>query len=69
MKSGIGNVFEDHVRENRLIYEPGDLGEIYAIALAKTLGLTILITDDIKVDIPMQKCMFFRDLVHLYPEK
>lgn len=35
---GVCNVFEDHVRENRVIFEPGDLGEIYAIALAKTLG-------------------------------
>jgi hypothetical protein len=45
---GVCNVFEDHVRENRVIFEPGDLGEIYAIALAKTLGLMILVTDDIK---------------------
>jgi predicted nucleic acid-binding protein len=48
LEIGMGSVFEDHVRENRTIYEPGDLGEIYAIALAKTLGLMILVTDDIK---------------------
>lgn len=48
IKSGIGSIFDDHVRENRLIYEHGDLGEVYAIALAKTLGLMILVTDDIK---------------------
>ena len=45
LEIGMGSVFEDHVRENRTIYEPGDLGEIYAIALAKTLGLMILVTD------------------------
>ncbi|MDD4778801.1 MAG: hypothetical protein PHV53_11010 [Fermentimonas sp.] len=48
LEKGVWNIFNDSVRENRLVYEPGDLGEIYAIALAKTLGLMVLVTDDIK---------------------
>lgn len=48
LEKGVWSLFEESVRENRLIYDPGDLGEIYAIALATTLGLMILVTDDIK---------------------
>ena len=45
---GMWNTFNRHVDENKRIYNPGDLGEVYAIALAKTYGLTILATDDTK---------------------
>lgn len=41
-------IFEHNVHENRLLYETGDLGEIYAISLAQTIGVYSLVTDDIK---------------------
>lgn len=40
--------FDEHVKENRLLYSPGDMGEIYAISLALTLGALALVTDDVK---------------------
>ena len=41
-------IFENNVRENKLLYDSGDMGEVYAIALAQTLGAYSLVTDDIK---------------------
>lgn len=41
-------VFENNVNENRLLYGSGDLGEVYAISLAQTIGTYSLVTDDIK---------------------
>ena len=32
------NVFNDHVRRLKILFENGDLGEVYAIAMAKILG-------------------------------
>ena len=46
---GVWSIFDNYVKKERLIYETGDLGEILAIALAKTLGLAVLLTDDIKM--------------------
>ena len=31
-------IFEGNVKENRILYGIGDLGEVYAISLAQTLG-------------------------------
>jgi len=45
---GMYNVFQDHVKKLRILFDKGDLGEIYAIALAKVLGCISLVTDDIK---------------------
>lgn len=45
---GMYNVFKQHVNDIRILYESGDLGEVYAIAMAKTLGCVTLVTDDIK---------------------
>jgi hypothetical protein len=45
---GMYNVFQQHVKEFRILFNGGDLGEVYAIALAKTLGCICLVTDDIK---------------------
>lgn len=45
---GMYPVFKGHVDEMRILYNPGDLGEVYAIAMAKTLGCMCLVTDDIK---------------------
>lgn len=41
-------VFENNVHENRNLYGSGDLGEVFAISLAQTLGAYSLVTDDTK---------------------
>ena len=41
-------IFENNFKENRLLYGIGDLGEVYAISLAQTIGAYSLVTDDIK---------------------
>ena len=45
---GIYKMFEINVKENRLLYGTGDLGEVYAISLAQTIGAYSLVTDDTK---------------------
>lgn len=45
---GMYNVFLQHVKDYRILFDARDLGEVYAIALAKVLGCIILVTDDIK---------------------
>lgn len=45
---GMYNVFQQHVKDLRILFEGSDLGEVYAISLAKTLGCVSLVTDDIK---------------------
>ncbi|WP_314730522.1 PIN domain-containing protein [Oribacterium parvum] len=44
----IYSMFEINVNENKNLYGSGDLGEIYAISLAQTLGAYFLLTDDTK---------------------
>lgn len=44
----IYKIFEHNVRENRWLYGAEDLGEVYAISLAQTIGTYSLVTDDIK---------------------
>ena len=41
-------IFENNVLENRNLYGSGDLGEVYAISLAQTIGAYSLVTDDTK---------------------
>lgn len=45
---GMYQVFLQHVKDFRILFEGGDLGEVYAIAMAKTLGCVCIVTDDIK---------------------
>lgn len=45
---GMYNVFLQHVKDFRILFDGGDLGEVYAISMAKTLGCICLVTDDIK---------------------
>lgn len=45
---GMFNIFLTHVKETRILFEGSDLGEVYAISTAKTLGCISLVTDDIK---------------------
>ena len=54
-------LFEYHVKENRYLYNPGDLGEVYAISLAQTIGAFSLITDDTKQGGPYMSLLQFED--------
>ncbi|WP_041367171.1 hypothetical protein [Natranaerobius thermophilus] len=46
--NGLFKLFDNLVRDYRIIFDDCDLGEIYAISLAKILGCICLVTDDIK---------------------
>ena len=50
-------IFEFNVKENRLLYGTGDLGEVYAISLAQTIGAYSLVTDDTKQGGPYMSLM------------
>jgi len=54
-------IFENNFKENRLLYGIGDLGEVYAISLAQTLGAYSLVTDDIKQGGPYMSLLQFED--------
>ncbi len=56
---GMYRVFMMKVEENRLLYNPGDLGEVYAISLAQTLGAYSIVTDDIKQGGPYMSLLQF----------
>lgn len=44
----VHKIFEHNVNENKNLYGTGDLGEVYAISLAQTLGAYSLVTNDTK---------------------
>lgn len=50
-------MFEINVNENRWLYGSGDLGEVYAISLAQTIGAYSLVTDDTKQGGPYMSLM------------
>ena len=54
-------IFENNVKENRNLYGTGDLGEVYAISLAQTLGAYSLVTDDTKQGGPYMSLLQFED--------
>ena len=54
-------VFEHNVLENRNLYDSGDLGEVYAISLAQTIGAYSLVTDDTKQGGPYMSILQFDD--------
>ena len=54
-------IFENKFKENRLLYGIGDLGEVYAISLAQTLGAYSLVTDDTKQGGPYMSLLQFED--------
>lgn len=58
---GVNKIFENNVKENRLLYGAGDLGEVYAISLAQTLGAYFLVTDDTKIGGPYMSLLQFVD--------
>lgn len=47
-EQGVHKIFEYYVKDNRYLYDSGDLGEVYAISLAQTLGAYSVVTDDTK---------------------
>ena len=54
-------IFENNVKENRNLYGTGDLGEVYAISLAQTIGAYSLVTDDTKQGGPYMSLLQFED--------
>lgn len=60
-KLQIYKVFEYNVNENRNLYGTGDLGEVYAISLAQTLGAYSLLTNDTKQGGPYMSLLQFED--------
>lgn len=54
-------IFENNVLENRNLYGSGDLGEVYAISLAQTIGAYSLVTDDTKQGRPYMSLLQFDD--------
>lgn len=54
-------MFQTNVNENRQLYGSGDLGEVYAISLAQTIGAYSLVTDDIKQGGPYMSLLQFED--------
>lgn len=51
-RQAVFTIFQNNVRDNRQLYQPGDLGEVYAISLAQTIGAYSLVTDDMKPGVP-----------------
>lgn len=47
-EQSVYTMFAYNVKENRELYSAGDLGEVYAISLAQTIGAYSLVTDDTK---------------------
>ena len=52
-------IFAGNVKDNWQLYDAGDLGEVYAISLAQTLGAYSLVTDDIKQRGPYMSLLQF----------
>ena len=57
----VHKIFEMHVNYNKRLYNPGDMGEVYAISLAQTIGAYSLVTDDIKQGGPYMSLLQFND--------
>lgn len=57
----VHKIFEHNVNENKNLYGTGDLGEVYAISLAQTLGAYSLVTNDTKQGGPYMSLLQFED--------
>ncbi|MDO4275819.1 MAG: PIN domain-containing protein [Eubacteriales bacterium] len=60
-QQSVFEMFQKNVSENRMLYGSGDLGEVYAISLAQTLGAYSLLTDDTKQGGPYMSLLQFED--------
>jgi len=58
---GMYKVFQQHVKEWEILFGSKDLGEVYAISMARTLGCCVLVTDDIKEYGPHYTLMRMQD--------
>ncbi len=58
---GVFTMFKERVKETKILYNSGDMGEVYAIALAQTIGAMSLVTDDTKVGGPYMSLLHFDD--------
>lgn len=54
-------LFKQRVNETRILYSSGDMGEVYAIALAQILGVMSLVTDDTKLGGPYMSLLQFEN--------
>lgn len=60
-EQAVFKIFQENVSENRMLYGKGDLGEVYAISLAQTIGAYSLVTDDTKQGGPYMSLLQFDD--------
>ena len=60
-EQAVYKIFKNNVNENRNLYGTGDLGEVYAISLAQTLGAYSIVTDDTKQGGPYMSLLQFED--------
>ena len=60
-EQAVYRIFKNNVNENRNLYGTGDLGEVYAISLAQTLGAYSIVTDDTKQGGPYMSLLQFED--------
>lgn len=58
---GVHTLFKQRVNETRILYGSGDMGEVYAIVLAQTLGVMSLVTDDTKLGGPYMSLLQFEN--------
>lgn len=58
-EQAVYKIFQNNVNENRQLYGTGDLGEVFAISLAQTIGAYSLVTDDIKQGGPYMSLLQF----------
>lgn len=61
IEQAVYKVFQNNVNDNKKLYGTGDLGEVYAISLAQTLGAYSLVTDDTKQGGPYMSLLQFED--------
>lgn len=62
-EQAVFKIFQTNVNENRNLYGKGDLGEVYAISLAQTIGAYALVTDDTKQGGPYMSLLQLEDEV------
>ena len=60
-EKAVYKIFQNNFNENKKLYGTGDLGEVYAISLAQTLGAYSLVTDDTKQGGPYMSLLQFDD--------
>lgn len=62
---GIWNLYIENLEEEKTFYPPSDMGEIHAIALARTMGAVSVVTDDTKYRGPHYYLMRIEDYANM----